>query len=117
MRIVKAVRVEADEPANQPAEGGIGRRLDGHDDEPKEHRQFVGAERHPCHDAETATTATLEDPKKRSGCVQALAIRTTPSAVTISLEQMTGFGIFMIKAVLSGRGDEIVDLARTNLWR
>ena len=36
---------------------------------------------------------------------------------TISLEQMTGFGIFMLKAVLSGRGDEIVDLARTNLWR
>jgi len=36
---------------------------------------------------------------------------------TISLEQMTGFGIFMIKAVLGGRGDEIVDLARTNLWR
>jgi pyruvate dehydrogenase (quinone) len=36
---------------------------------------------------------------------------------TISLEQMTGFGIFMVKAVLSGRGDEIVDLARTNLWR
>ena len=36
---------------------------------------------------------------------------------TISLEQMTGFGIFMIKAVLSGRGDEIVDLAKTNLWR
>jgi len=36
---------------------------------------------------------------------------------TISLEQMTGFGMFMIKAVLSGRGDEIVDLARTNLWR
>jgi len=36
---------------------------------------------------------------------------------TISLEQITGFGIFMLKAVLSGRGDEIVDLARTNLWR
>lgn len=36
---------------------------------------------------------------------------------TIRLEQMTGFGIFMIKAVLSGRGDEIVDVARTNLWR
>jgi pyruvate dehydrogenase (quinone) len=36
---------------------------------------------------------------------------------TISLQQITGFGIFMIKAVLSGRGDEIVDLARTNLWR
>jgi pyruvate dehydrogenase (quinone) len=36
---------------------------------------------------------------------------------TISLEQMSGFGVFMLKAVLSGRGDEIVDLARTNLWR
>jgi pyruvate dehydrogenase (quinone) len=30
---------------------------------------------------------------------------------------VTGFGIFMIRAVLSGRGDEIVDLAKTNLWR
>jgi len=36
---------------------------------------------------------------------------------TINLEQATGFGIFMIRAVLSGRGDEIVDLAKTNLWR
>jgi pyruvate dehydrogenase (quinone) len=36
---------------------------------------------------------------------------------TISLDQATGFGIFMIRAVLSGRGDEIVDLAKTNLWR
>ena len=36
---------------------------------------------------------------------------------TISLEQMTGFGMFMVKAVLNGRGDEIVDLAKTNLWR
>ena len=36
---------------------------------------------------------------------------------TIGLEQATGFGMFMIKAVLNGRGDEIVDLAKTNLWR
>src|SRR5467141_260511 len=36
---------------------------------------------------------------------------------TITFEQATGFGIFMLKAVLSGRGDEIVDLARTNLFR
>ena len=36
---------------------------------------------------------------------------------TITLEQMTGFSIFMLKAVLSGRGDEIVDLARVNLFR
>jgi pyruvate dehydrogenase (quinone) len=36
---------------------------------------------------------------------------------TISLEQMTGFSLFMLKTVLSGRGDEIIDLARVNLFR
>jgi len=36
---------------------------------------------------------------------------------TITLEQMTGFSLFMLKAVFSGRGDEIVDLARVNLFR
>jgi len=36
---------------------------------------------------------------------------------SINLEQVTGFGLFMIKAVLSGRGDEIIDLAKTNLFR
>ena len=36
---------------------------------------------------------------------------------TISLEQITGFGLFMLKAVLSGRGDELIDLAKINLYR
>ena len=36
---------------------------------------------------------------------------------TISLEQMAGFSLFMLKAVLSGRGDEVIDLARINLSR
>ena len=36
---------------------------------------------------------------------------------TISLEQAKGFGLFMLKAVLSGRGDEVIDLAKTNLLR
>jgi pyruvate dehydrogenase (quinone) len=36
---------------------------------------------------------------------------------TISLDQMTGFSLFMLKAVLTGRGDEVVDLARVNLFR
>jgi pyruvate dehydrogenase (quinone) len=36
---------------------------------------------------------------------------------TINLEQIRGFTLYMIKAVLNGRGDEIVDLARTNLFR
>ena len=35
----------------------------------------------------------------------------------ISLDQMTGFALYMAKAVLSGRGDEIVDLAKTALFR
>jgi pyruvate dehydrogenase (quinone) len=36
---------------------------------------------------------------------------------TITYEQAKGFGLFMLTAVLSGRGDEIVDLARVNLLR
>ena len=36
---------------------------------------------------------------------------------TITLEQMKGFSLFMLRAVLSGRGDEILDLAKTNLLR
>jgi pyruvate dehydrogenase (quinone) len=28
-----------------------------------------------------------------------------------------GFTLFMVKAVMSGRGDEVIDLARSNLWR
>jgi pyruvate dehydrogenase (quinone) len=28
-----------------------------------------------------------------------------------------GFSLYMVKAILNGRGDEIVDLARSNLWR
>jgi pyruvate dehydrogenase (quinone) len=36
---------------------------------------------------------------------------------SISLDEAKGFGLFMLKAVLSGRGDEIIDLARVNLLR
>jgi len=36
---------------------------------------------------------------------------------TITFEQAKGFGLFALKAVLSGRGDEIVDLAKVNLFR
>jgi len=36
---------------------------------------------------------------------------------TITLEQAKGFSLFMMRAVLSGRGDEIIDLARVNLLR
>ncbi len=36
---------------------------------------------------------------------------------TITLEQVTGFSLFMLKAVLSGRADEVIDLAKVNLFR
>src|ERR1700730_11539115 len=36
---------------------------------------------------------------------------------TITLEQAKGFSLFMLKAVLNGRGDEVIDLAKTNLFR
>jgi pyruvate dehydrogenase (quinone) len=36
---------------------------------------------------------------------------------TITFEEAKGFGLFMMKAVLNGRGDEIVDLAKVNLFR
>jgi pyruvate dehydrogenase (quinone) len=34
---------------------------------------------------------------------------------TITYEEAKGFSLFMLKAVLNGRGDEIIDLARVNL--
>ena len=36
---------------------------------------------------------------------------------SITLEMAKGFTLYMVKALISGRGDELVDLARTNLWR
>ena len=36
---------------------------------------------------------------------------------TITLEQVKGFSLFMLKAVLSGRSDELIDLAKINLFR
>lgn len=34
-----------------------------------------------------------------------------------SLDQVAGFGLFMLKALLSGHGDEIIDLMKINLFR
>jgi pyruvate dehydrogenase (quinone) len=36
---------------------------------------------------------------------------------SIEWDQMIGFSLYMIKAVLNGRGDELIDLAKTNLFR
>ncbi|HZX86040.1 MAG TPA: thiamine pyrophosphate-dependent enzyme, partial [Reyranella sp.] len=34
---------------------------------------------------------------------------------TIGIEQMKGFSLWVLRAVMSGRGDAVVDLAKTNL--
>ena len=36
---------------------------------------------------------------------------------SITLEQAAGFGLLMLRAVLSGRGDEIIGLAKVNVLR
>jgi pyruvate dehydrogenase (quinone) len=38
-----------------------------------------------------------------------------PPAITT--EMAKGFSLYMMKAVMSGRGDEIIDLAKSNIWR
>lgn len=38
------------------------------------------------------------------------------SSTSIDFEQARGFGIYLVKSMLNGRGDEILDLARAN-WR
>ena len=35
----------------------------------------------------------------------------------ISIEIAKEFSLFMLKAVMSGRANEIINLAQTNLWR
>jgi pyruvate dehydrogenase (quinone) len=36
---------------------------------------------------------------------------------SITLEMAKGFTLYMVKAVIGGRADEVIDLAKTNLWR
>jgi pyruvate dehydrogenase (quinone) len=33
----------------------------------------------------------------------------------IQIQQAKGFSLYMLKAIMNGRGDEVVELARTNL--
>jgi pyruvate dehydrogenase (quinone) len=36
---------------------------------------------------------------------------------SINVEMAKGFSLYMVKAILNGRTDEVIDLAMTNLWR
>jgi pyruvate dehydrogenase (quinone) len=70
----------------------------------------------------------VEDPAELEGALRAALDHPGPALVsakvdkhelslppTIDFEQAKGFGIYLVKAVLNGRGDEILDLAKTNL--
>jgi pyruvate dehydrogenase (quinone) len=72
----------------------------------------------------------LEDPADvNDGIVSALAhdgpvlidaiVNRTELAMppSITTEMAKGFTLYMVKAVLGGRADEIIDLAKSNLWR
>src|ERR1700733_15382804 len=49
--------------------------------------------------------------------VDAVVSRTVlPVPPAITTEMAKGFTLYMVKAVFSGRGDDILDLARSNLW-
>jgi pyruvate dehydrogenase (quinone) len=36
---------------------------------------------------------------------------------SIELKQALGFNLYLLRAMLNGRADEVIDLAKTNLWR
>jgi pyruvate dehydrogenase (quinone) len=71
----------------------------------------------------------VEDPKDLRPALEAAFAHDRPCLVdvvvnrqelsmppTITSEQAVGFSLYMIRAVLSGRGDEVIDLAKTNLF-
>jgi pyruvate dehydrogenase (quinone) len=49
--------------------------------------------------------------------VDAVVARTElPLPPAINLQMAKGFTLYMLKAVFSGKGDQLIDLAETNLW-
>jgi pyruvate dehydrogenase (quinone) len=35
----------------------------------------------------------------------------------VTMEMAKGFTLYMLKAVISGKAEELIDLAKSNLWR
>ena len=72
----------------------------------------------------------VEDPADVSASVQAALAHDGPVLIDavvnrqelsmppkVQLDQAMGFSLYMLKATLSGKGSEVLDLARSNLWR
>ncbi len=72
----------------------------------------------------------VEDPGELPGAVADMLAHDGPALLdvvtakhefsmppTIGLEQVRGFSLWVLRAVMSGRGDEVIDLAATSLLR
>jgi pyruvate dehydrogenase (quinone) len=70
----------------------------------------------------------VEDPGDLPGAIRDILAHEGPAVLdvvtakqelsmppTIGVEQMKGFSLWVLRAVMSGRGDEVLDLAKTNL--
>ena len=67
-------------------------------------------------DVEAGIAAALahDEPVLVDAVVSRMVLPVPPS---ITADMAKGFTLYMLKAVMAGRGDELVDLARTNLWQ
>ncbi|HWG29831.1 MAG TPA: ubiquinone-dependent pyruvate dehydrogenase [Steroidobacteraceae bacterium] len=61
-----------------------------------------------------AAAMAHEGPVLIDAVVNRMELAMPPS---ITVEMAKGFSLYMVKAILSGRGSEVIDLAKTNLWR
>ncbi len=74
--------------------------------------------------------ARVKDPADLPGAVRAMLAHDGPALIDVvtnrqelamppkaTLEQAEGFSLWVVKAVMNGRGDELLDLARTNILR
>jgi pyruvate dehydrogenase (quinone) len=72
----------------------------------------------------------VEDPGELPGAVTAMLAHPGPALLdvvvakhelsmppTIKPEQIKGFSLWVLRAVMGGRGDDVIDLATTNLLR
>jgi hypothetical protein len=58
---------------------------------------------------------SMERPLSPSCSRHGIAGLAMPPSITIEIAK--GFTLYLGKAVVIGRADEVIDLARTNLWR
>ena len=53
----------------------------------------------------------------RNGVLTIAAFTSGHPSPSITLEMAKGCSLYMVKAVMNGRADEVADLAKTTLWR